>query len=377
MKVCIVVPYFTPFVRGNEYGLAVALMKLGYDITIVTSTGKAPREIKNELLHNNSNLKVKYLPTLVNVGDNPITKGFNVKDYDLVLIQEDYPFICHKAFTAAKKNGVKTILSSERTYYPSGFKKSVLRLLDKTKNREIRENVDVLTAHCSAARSFMQKELKVRRKIRVINVGVDTGLFRPMKQTEGYLSPKEGTVKLLTVARLHKYKGLEYLIEAMSLLKNKMPEAILYILGNGKEELNLKNLVNKLELSSMIVFIQEPVPNEKMPLLYNECDIYVQPSVIEPYGIAVLEAMSCGKAVIGTKVGGMLDTIKDYETGILVEPMSPTELARAIIFLSDEKLRVKMGLRARDVTVDNFEWMKIGKMYQDIFEELLSPNTEI
>ena len=370
MKLCIVVPYFTPYVRGNEYGLAESLTKLGYDVTIIASKGKAPREIKKDFYGDfGSKFKVKYLPTILDIGENPVVSGLNLEGYDAVLLQEDYPFICHKAYAEAKKRGIKTILSSERTYYPGGVKGTILKIVDKVKNEELREGVDALTAHCSAAKEFMERELGVKREIEVIHVGVDTGLFRPMEPKGKYLL--EGEFKILTVARLHKYKGLEYLIGAMRFLQDQIPEAKLYILGKGPEEENLQNLVKKLSLEGKVEFIEKPIPNYEMPFLYSECDVYVQPSIIEPYGIAVLEAMPCGKPVIGAKVGGMRDTIKDGETGFLVEPGNAEEIADRIMILKDGDKRAGIEIRAREWVVENFDWMVIGKRYQEILEDLL------
>ena len=370
MKLCIVVPYFTPYVRGNEYGLAESLTKLGHDVTVIASRGKAPREIKKDFSGNwDFNFKVKYLPTILDIGENPIVSGLNLEGYDVALLQEDYPFICHKAYAEAKKRGIKTILSSERTYYPEGIKGTILKILDKLKNKELRECVDVLTAHCSVAKDFMKQELGVKREIEVIHVGVDTTLFRPMEPRGKYLL--EGEFKILTVARLHRYKGIKYLIEAMKLLKYQMPEVKLYILGKGTEEENLKKLVKKLSLEGKVEFIEKPIPNHEMPFLYREYDVYIQPSIIEPYGIAVLEAMACGKPVIGTKVGGMQDTIKDGETGFLVESKNAKELADRIMILRDENKKAEMGIRARGWVVDNFDWTVIGKRYQEIIEDLL------
>lgn len=367
MKLCIIVPYFTPYVRGNEYGLAESLTKLGYDVTIIASKGKAPREIKKDFSAK-YDFKVKYLPTIIDIGENPIVYGLNLEGYDLALLQEDYPFICHNAYAAAKKQGIKTILSSERTYYPKGIKGAVLELFDKVKNRDLRDGVDVLTAHCSAAKEFMEGELGVERAIKVIHVGVDTTLFQPTEPKGQYLP--EGEFKILTVARLHNYKGIEYLIEAMQLLQ-EMPEATLSILGKGPEEESLKRRVKGLGLERNVEFLQASIPNYEMPFLYNECDVYVQPSIIEPYGIAVLEAMACGKPVIGTRVGGMLDTIKDGETGFLVEPGNAEEIAASIMSLSNENKRMEMGIRAREWVVANFEWMVIGRRYQEVIEDLI------
>lgn len=376
MRICIVVPFFTPFVRGNEFGLAQSLTELGHDVTILTSTAKAPREAMvgaGEYNFYSHDFKVKYLPTILNIGENPIAPFVFThilkNDYDAVLLQEDYPLICHLAYFAARLKRIPTVLSTERTYYPEDItKKTPLKILDKTVNKIIRNGVDVMTAHCTAAKEFMIKELGVKREIKVIPVGVDTKLFRPAKSKGQHLT--SGELKILTIARLHKYKGLNYLIEAMKTVHEEIPDAKLYILGKGPEEQNLRNLVKNLALEDVIEFVKTPIPNHKMPELYAECDIYVQPSIIEPFGIAVLEAMACGKPVIGTRVGGMIDTIADGETGFLVNSKDSKVLTERIIMLNDEKLRKKLGKNARERVVKRFDWNKIGIEYQRLLNSI-------
>ncbi len=366
MNIGIVVPYFTPYVRGNEYGLAQGLTRLGHNITIITSAARAPREkaiTDTASQDTNIDFEVRYLPVLIDIGDNPIVSGVkdHIKGQDIVMLQEDYPLICHKAYSAARKYNIPTILSSERTYYPDNTaKRCALKVLDATTNKKLRNAVDVLTAHCTAAKEFMINELGVEQEITVIHVGVDAQLFRPKRSELKYLH--QGDFKILTTARLHKYKGLNYLIEAMKIIRKEMPDAHLYILGKGKEEQNLKSLTNKLKLNSVVTFLTKPIPNQEMPSLYAECDAYVQPSIIEPYGIAVLEAMACGKPVVGTRVGGMKDTISK-ETGFLAEPGNPEEITKYLKLLSNEDIRSRMGMSARRRAVEEFDWSRIAPKY--------------
>lgn len=373
MKICIVVPYFTPYVRGNEYGLAQSLNYLRHDVTIVASTAKAPREeaINAAVQEEHPDFSVKYLPTLIDAGDNPIITGIDkcIKNHDVVMLQEDYPFICHRAYAAARKFGIPTVLSSERTYYPESIvKRYALRVLDTMANKKLREGVDVLTAHCTAAKEFMIGELDVKREIEIIHVGVDTELFRPMESEGKYLT--KGGFRILTAARLHRYKGLRYLIEAMKRIIEEIPDVHLYILGKGSEERNLRNLTEELELENVVTFLTRSIPNYEMPELYAECDVYVQPSIVEPYGIAVLEAMTCGKPVVGTRVGGMLDTVREGETGFLVGSMDSDALAERIIMLSDPGLCEVFGQTARKRMEDEFDWKYIADEYLEVIDAI-------
>lgn len=375
VRICIVTPYFTPFVRGNEFGLAESLSKLGNDVIIITSKSKAPREraVFDGRINKSLPFDVIYLKTIADFFENPVVTGIFSKitrKFDVVMLQEDYPIICHIAYFAAKRDGITTVLSSERTYIPPDFKKRLgLALIDSSISQLIRENVDVLTTHCTAAKKFLKEVIGVKREIEVVHVGVDSELFKPVKEPRDYISYGTEDLRILSVSRFHKYKGLEHLIRAMKKVIDEV-NAKLYLLGKGGEELYLKNLAKGLGLSSYVEFITTPIPNDEMPHIYSSCDIYVQPSIIEPYGIAVLEAMACGKPVVGTNVGGMLDTIAHGKTGFRVEPARSEELAEYILLLSEDKLRKRMGKNARE-RAENFDWIKIGREYLKLIDDSL------
>ena len=373
MRICIVSPYFTPFVRSSEYYLAQTLTEFGHDVTILTSTSKAPREamVTGKRYEKKHNFEVKYLKC-VDFDENPIAPSvfFHVlrDGYNVVMLREDYPIMCHLAFFASKARKIPTILTTERTYYPTGLKGILLRALDATVNKILREGVSAYTAHCSAAVEFSKKKLGTSRAMVITPAGVDSNLFRPLPKDDFYL--EEGNIRLFTVARLHKYKGLQYLIKAFEKVVQERKDAKLYILGKGPEERALKRLAMDLGVDDKIVFISKPIPNTEMPRVYTECDIYVQPSVIEPFGIAVLEAMACGKPVVGTRIGGMLDIIVDGKTGFLVPPADASALSKAILKLvEDRTLLKKMGENAREEALQ-YDWNIIAKRYLDLINKI-------
>ncbi|HUL61478.1 MAG TPA: glycosyltransferase family 4 protein, partial [Methanocella sp.] len=277
--------------------------------------------------------------------------------------------ICHMAFLAARRKGIPTVLSTERTHFPPGYKRWLMRGLDVTLNAMLRRGATVYTAHCSAARDFVQRELRVPDgRVRVLHVGVDARLFRP---SAGPTPLADGEVRLLTVARLHPYKGLEHLVRAMGIVHEKAPGVVLYIMGRGPAGPGLKRLAGVLKLEQTVRFVETPVPNPQMPPVYSSCDVYVQPSVVEPYGIAVLEAMGCGRPVVCSRVGGMIDTVGDGVSGFLVPPADPGALAEKIRLLaSDGKLRRSMGEAARSRVETQFDWPIIARQYVEIIRSI-------
>lgn len=376
MKIAIVVPYFTPYVRGNEFGLADGLSKLGHDVTVMTSTGKAPREKMLTIQGKADNVipfTVKYLWTPLDVGELPLTpsifREIRRGGYDALLLQEDYQPICHMASLAAKLHRVPTILSTERTYFPAGPKKLVLGAFDLTCNAFARRSATVYTAHCNAAKTFVEESLHVpKNRVKVVHVGVDAGLFKP---TAGKTPLTEGEFKILTVARLHPYKGLDTLIRAMQIVAKESPGTVLYIMGRGPAAGELKKLAGELKVQEAVRFVETPVPNYEMPAVYSSADLYVQPSRVEPYGIAVLEAMACGKPTVCSDIGGMRDTVADGKSGFLVPPAEPVALAEKISLLAGDRERLAvMGRAARKRVEEEFDWPVIARQYETIAREL-------
>jgi glycosyltransferase involved in cell wall biosynthesis len=92
---------------------------------------------------------------------------------------------------------------------------------------------------------------------------------------------------------------------------------------------------------------------------------------VEPYGIAVLEAMACGRPAICSRVGGMMDTVEDGVTGFLAPPADHEGLAEKILLLAgDGKRRAAMGTAARKRVETQFDWPVIARQYMAIIEEI-------
>lgn len=187
-------------------------------------------------------------------------------------------------------------------------------------------------------KAFVQKEFGANEnKIDIRPNWIDTETFKPLKTTE-----KKN--RLLFVGRLTRQKNLPMLIEAV-----KDSGWILDIIGEGEEEGTLKKLVKKT--NAKVNFLGS-VPNTKLPKIYNSYPVFILPSDYEGNPKTLLEAMACGRAVIGTKVEGIDNVIKDGKNGILCE-RNAAELKRAIEkLLSNNKTREKIGTEARKTVIE-------------------------
>jgi glycosyltransferase involved in cell wall biosynthesis len=156
-------------------------------------------------------------------------------------------------------------------------------------------------------------------------------------------------VRLLSVGRLDREKGLHFLIEAVEeLILEKRLGVVLQIAGKGlrvEEERRLRRAVKKRKLTRCIRFMGYAPHGPKLFKLYRESDIFVLPSLSgEGFPQTLFEAMACGVPIIATKVAGIPNVIENGENGLLVEPASPSGICEAVQrIVGDPELRMRLA----------------------------------
>jgi glycosyltransferase involved in cell wall biosynthesis len=173
------------------------------------------------------------------------------------------------------------------------------------------------------------------------------------------------TRRILFVGRLVERKGVEYLVQAMPLVKKLGIDAHLTIVGNGHREKEIRESVVKSHAEDL-VSLAGRVSEEEKTKLYESCDLYVHPAIIdsggdtEMLGVVLLEAMAYKKPVIASNVGGIPDVIHHLKTGLLVPPRQPEALANAIVkVLSDREFATQIGEAGYIFSRDYFSWDRI------------------
>jgi len=220
---------------------------------------------------------------------------------------------------------------------------------------------------------------------RVISLPViiDTEKFSPaidvgnIKERYGL----EGKFIVLFVGRIRADKGVEFLVKSADIVMNNSgTNDVLFLLVGPTEEFGsdkstqspylekIKGLIETYGLRQDVK-LPGPLPYDDLRKLYSASDIFVLPSLTEAMPTAVLEAMASGKAVIGTKVGGIPLQIKPGENGILINPANENELADAIMYLINNPLeRQKMGMRGREIAEAEFSSDKIAEKLIKVYE---------
>jgi glycosyltransferase involved in cell wall biosynthesis len=176
-----------------------------------------------------------------------------------------------------------------------------------------------------------------------------------------------------TLSRLHPIKGLDSLLKACAILKNKNINFRLLIGGDGVQKQELKEAAQKLGLTDICRFFGSITDSKEF---LAKLDIFVAPSRREAFGINVCEAMAQQLPVIASSVGGLPEIIQNNKNGVLIEPDNVKQLAEAISeLISNPEKRKEIGLNARQRILTSFNrqqaMAKQLKIYNDFLQSKL------
>lgn len=208
-----------------------------------------------------------------------------------------------------------------------------------------------------------------RKLVRCIPWGVDTDVFTP----DGPAVRRTGKPRLLALASLAEREPLETLIWAMA----RVPDAELLISGGpARPELphdpayrDLVALAGSIGLADRVVFTGE-VPRPALPALLRSADLVLTACADEPSGLASLEAMACGKAVLASRSGRHSDAVVDGTTGLLIPPGRPMLLAQLIRrLLARPMLLEAYGVAGADRARSRYSWDRIASETVAVYEQ--------
>ncbi len=212
--------------------------------------------------------------------------------------------------------------------------------------------------------------LKERRRS-YLPYGIDCERLRnrasqPLKS----ISSRSGPY-LLTVAKLYDRKGIDVLLRSIQQVKSALGTHYFLIAGDGPEEERLKQMARDLGVSEYVVFAGD-VPSPQVPGLMKGCVCFVLPSRSEPFGIVLLEAMTFGKAILATRVGGIPEFVKDGHNGVLVASEDADALAAHIHrFLSNPGEIQQIGKNGLAVVENEYDYRAIIKRYEALFKQVI------
>ena len=215
------------------------------------------------------------------------------------------------------------------------------------------------------ARHLLEDRLGLAIKKVVISNGVDTRYFKPTVDSAPH--PQA----LLSVGRLHPEKAIDTLISAIPLVAQCHPEVRLSIVGRGYLGAKLQGLTRSLRLEGRVTF-HGTVAEGDLILMYNACAIFVLPSWAELEGMALLEAMACGKPIVVANSPHSAAPLLVEGNGLLFKPGNPEDLAKKLAtLLDDAPMRVEMGRISRARSENYDIRMSVDKL-EELYDSLLS-----
>lgn len=208
------------------------------------------------------------------------------------------------------------------------------------------------------------------KEVIVTPFGIELDKFKPLKVNSLF---DKNDIVIGTVKTLEEKYGIEYLIKAFAIVKDKhkyLPLKLL-IVGAGSLSTALKNLTYDLGIEKDTVFTGK-IAHELVPVYDNMLSVSVSVSNSESFGVAVIEASACGKPVVVSDVGGLPEVVKDGITGIVVPPRNPEKTAEAIEKLVlDDSMRKQMGAAGREHVAQFYDWNKNVEQMVDIYRGMI------
>jgi phosphatidylinositol alpha-1,6-mannosyltransferase len=213
-------------------------------------------------------------------------------------------------------------------------------------------------------------------RVQVVPLGTDPRQFAPGIDTRAVRAKHglEGGPWLLTVARLEWHKGIDTVIRALPAVREIHPGVRYAVAGTGPRGDELARIAGQSGVRHAVKFLGF-VPDEELPALYNAADLYVGVSrqhdlLVEGFGISLVEAQASGLPVVAGRSGGVADAVRDRETGILVDPGSPTAVAETVNqLLRDEAKRRQMGAAGRRAVETYYNWDRVARDFMRIDEQ--------
>ncbi len=212
------------------------------------------------------------------------------------------------------------------------------------------------------------------QRIAVIPSGVDCVRFAPPDDEQRAaarraLGLQPAQIAVGAVGALELRKGHRFLVDAMAELSRANLALRCFVAGDGSQRAALQEQVDRLGLGPAVQLLGSIADPRT---LFWAIDIFVQPSVMEGLGVALLEAMACGLAAVASRAGGMAEVIEDRLDGVLVAPGDQAAIARAIAQLADSPaMRSSLGGAARTRALQNFSVAAMARQTLALYQSCI------
>ena len=398
MKVLLITPEFPPLNIGGGgivyENLSKQLKLEGHEVTVIAGNFSNKSLIGNIECSQFNGLNVKFVPLL----PFPKSSKFNSSSYTLPTLKGAIQIIkeinhskekvihlhafCHPmidiaAFTCIfyHKKYVITCHGIPKSPEAMSFSsRNLFKIYLSTVERIVVRKASALTAVSNVLmRECATKKLTNQNTIIIPN-GSNTALKRANPDTIINVEKKyalNNKKLIFAVGRLSPIKGFQFLVDAMQLVVTKVPDSVAIIAGSGPYKESLAEMINKNGLSGNIKLIG-PIDEETKAALYERSEAVVFPSLNEPFGIVILEALMMHKPIIAFNTESSREIIQKG-TGLLVPTNDTEALANAIMKIFTDK-RLREQITAKTFTAKFSSWQEIVNQYLLVYQKLYEQN---
>ena len=362
---------FYPFTGGVEnyvYYSTKEMVKLGHHVTVICAN--EPHLKKEDIIEG---IKVKRLSYFGKIANTNITLGLPFallnENFEIIHTHIPTPWSADWSKIISKHKKKPLIITYHNDIIGEGITSHIANFYNSTALKSLLNNADkiIITQHNYLYSSpYLEK---YEDKIAVIPNGVDIEKFKPLE-----VKKERNMIFFLSLLdEFHKYKGLDYLLKALKIVKDEISDVKLVIGGKGALMDYYMEMADNMGLKDNVEF-HGFIPDEKIVEYYCRSSVFVLPSISakqEGFGIVALEALACGTPVISTEIVGVAADVKNSGSGIIVPPQDIDNLVKAIIkILNDEKSHT-MGLKGRELVKNKYTWSRVAKMTENIYQEFL------
>lgn len=372
MKIAIVSPYDFAYPGGvvnHITSLERYLTRIGHEVKIIAPASKAVPDLGDHFIPVG---KPRSIPSSGSIARITISLNLSSRiqavldreNFDLIHLHEPLcPMLCTTVLRLSKTANIGTFHAfGGRPSY--NWATPVIKLYMKRWFRKLHGKIAV----SESAMKYINRHFPGYYNI--IPNGIDLEHFSPDASPIDEFC--DGKVNILFVGRLERRKGLSYLLEAYKQVKKEAPISRLIVVGPGiRLRHKYENQVLRDGLKDVV--FTGYVSSDDLPRYYRSADIVCAPATgAESFGIILLEAMSMGKPIVASDVGGYAGVITHGTDGLLVPPKDAQRLAQALIpLMTDESLRWKMGAKGR-LKAEEYSWERIAKRVLDYYIRVLS-----
>jgi len=363
---------FYPFIGGVEnyvYYLSRELVNLGHSVKVICAN-----EPKTDAYNTVDGVEVSRLNYWGKIANTNITPNLpfklNSEEFDILHTHIPTPWSADWSRIIANRKNKPLVVTYHNDIIGNGVANYIASFYNKTALKKLLNSADRIVITQPNYLNYSPYLPEHKEKVEVIPNGVDVDKFKPS-------SIKEQTNTLFFLSLLdefHEYKGLDYLLEAVKIVKRSVPDVKLLVGGKGVLMDHYIKKTESMGLSANVEF-HGFIPDEKMADYYTQASIFVLPSISslqEGFGIVALEALACETPVITTDIVGISSDLKGENSGLIVAPKDSEELADAILqLLENEELRMGMGVNGRNLVKASYTWKGIAQKMEKVYYELV------